>query len=137
MWLLDFWNWFTRGIKIVWNIGLKKPFNITKQSLMGGSVEVKDAKKQMWIMRVLFITGVRTADNWARGYSSYLFSKNLATFCLCSENLNGTELKNNGLICLVEEILWRNSIQATLTRSIVRVRNKWRRREMWSLIKQV
>lgn len=41
MWLLDFWNWFTRGIKIVWNFGLKKTFNIAKQSLMGGSEEVK------------------------------------------------------------------------------------------------
>lgn len=52
MWLSDFWNWFTRGIKIVWNFGLKTPFSITKQSLMGRSVEVKDAKKQMWIMKV-------------------------------------------------------------------------------------
>lgn len=76
------------------------------------------------------MTGVRTADNWARDYSSYIFSKNLATFCLCSENLNGTDLKNNEpIICLVKEILWRNSIQATLTRSIVRVRNKWRRQK--------
>lgn len=37
--------------------------------------------------------------------------KNLASFCLCPENLSEVEIEDNGLICLAEEISRQEGIQ--------------------------
>lgn len=45
-----------------------------------------------------------SAGNLTRGHSHYILEKNIVVSCLCPDNLSKAEFKNNGLICLAEEI---------------------------------
>lgn len=45
-------------------------------------------------------------------HSCDILVKHLAIFRLCSESLSEAELKSNGLVCLAEEVLRQDSIQA-------------------------
>lgn len=42
--------------------------------------------------------------NWCGGCSCDILASNLAVNCLCPTNLNNTEHRSDGFICLVEEV---------------------------------
>lgn len=55
----------------------------------------------------------RTLKNWARGHSCDIVAKNLASFCSYSETLTEVKYKDNGQICLAEDISQRSPLCCT------------------------
>lgn len=80
-------------------------WNLTGHS--GGSTEEQKANKNADCKVTAHKASDRnknSAGNCTKEHSYYILEKNIAVSCMCPDNLTKAEFKNNGLICLAEEI---------------------------------